>query len=100
MAITRWPVGEDNRARWGARLWWPQAGEVKGRKRHILNMLGPPIASRVEPANMSDRRAGHRLLAGLSVFAEIRTVFADAGSREPEATKYGRWEVENLLLNT
>jgi hypothetical protein len=41
--------------------------QVKGRKRHILvDILGLPIASRVEPANMSDRRAGHRLLAGLS----------------------------------
>src|ERR1700693_2142765 len=29
---------------------------------------------------MSDRRAGHRLLAGLpALFPEIRTVFADAG---------------------
>jgi len=55
--------------------------QVKGRKRHILvDILGLPIASRVEPANMSDRRAGHRLLAGLSaLFPEIRTVFADAG---------------------
>jgi putative transposase len=55
--------------------------QVKGRKRHILvDMLGLPIASRVEPANMSDRRAGHRLLAGLSaLFPKIRTVFADAG---------------------
>jgi len=34
----------------------------------------------VEPANMSDRRAGRRLLAGLpALFPEIRTVFADAG---------------------
>jgi transposase len=55
--------------------------KVKGRKRQILvDMLGLPIASRVEPANKSDRRAGHRLLAGLSaLFPEIRTVFADAG---------------------
>jgi putative transposase len=55
--------------------------QVKGRKRHILvDILGLPIASRVEPANMSDRRAGHRLLAGLSaLFPKIRTVFADAG---------------------
>jgi putative transposase len=38
---------------------------VKGRKRHILiDTLGLPIASRVEPANTSDRRAGGRLLAG------------------------------------
>jgi putative transposase len=38
---------------------------VKGRKRHILvDILGLPITNRVEPANMSDRRAGGRLLAG------------------------------------
>jgi transposase len=40
---------------------------VKGRKRHILvDVLGPPIASRVESANISDRRAGGRLFAGLA----------------------------------
>lgn len=55
--------------------------QVKGRQRHILvDVLELPIASRVEPANMSDRRAGHRLLAGLSaLFPKIHTVFADAG---------------------
>jgi putative transposase len=54
---------------------------VKGRKRHILvDTLGLPIANRVEPANMSDRRAGARLLAGLRpLFPAIRTVMADAG---------------------
>jgi putative transposase len=40
---------------------------VKGRKRHILvDTLGLLIASGVEPANVSDRTAGARLLAGLS----------------------------------
>ena len=40
---------------------------VKGRKPHILvDILGLPITNRVEPANMSDRRAGGRLLAGLA----------------------------------
>ena len=54
---------------------------VKGRKRHILvDTLGLLIASRVEPANVSDRRAGERLLAGLSLlFPRIQTVIADAG---------------------
>ena len=54
---------------------------VKGRKRHILvDTLGLLIASRVEPANVSDRHAGERLLAGLStLFPRIRTVIADAG---------------------
>ena len=59
---------------------------VKGRKRHILvDMLGLPIANRVEPANISDRRAARRLLAGLSaLFPRIGTVLADAG---PESRK-------------
>jgi putative transposase len=54
---------------------------VKGRKRHILvDTLGLPIASRIEPACISDRVAGDRLLAGLSpLFPNIRTVIADAG---------------------
>ena len=54
---------------------------VKGRKRHILvDILGLPITNRVEPANMSDHRAGGRLLAGLaSLWPTIRTVIADAG---------------------
>ena len=42
--------------------------------------LGLPIASRVEPANISDRKTGHRLLGGLRfAFPNIRTVIADAG---------------------
>lgn len=54
---------------------------MKGRKRHILvDTLSLLIASRVEPAGMSDRRAGARLLAGLSpLWPTIRTVIADAG---------------------
>ncbi len=54
---------------------------VKGRKRHILvDTFGLPIASRVEPASMSDRRAGARLLAGLGpLFPRIHTIIADAG---------------------
>jgi len=49
--------------------------KVKGRKRHILvDTLGMMIARRVEPANTSDRRAGERLLAGLSSsFPKIQT---------------------------
>lgn len=54
---------------------------IRGRKRHILvDTLGLIIASRVEPANMPDQRAGARLLAGLrALFPAIRTVMADAG---------------------
>jgi putative transposase len=49
--------------------------------RHILvDILGLPIANRVEAANMSDKRAGGRLLAGLApLWSTIRTVVADAG---------------------
>ena len=54
---------------------------MKGRKRHILvDTLGLLIASRVEPAGMSDRRAGAKLVAGLApLWPTIRTVIADAG---------------------
>jgi putative transposase len=54
---------------------------IKGRKRQILvDTLGLPIADRVEPAGISDRRAGARLLAGLGpLFPRIHTVIADAG---------------------
>ncbi len=39
---------------------------VKGRQRHILvDTLGLRMAHRVEPANMSDRRARARLLGGV-----------------------------------
>ena len=46
----------------------------------LVDILGLPIASRVEPASISDRRAGARLLGGLrAFFPAIRTVIADAG---------------------
>ena len=53
----------------------------RGRKRHILvDTLGLPIASRVEPADTSDRRGGARWVAGLApLFPRIHTVIADAG---------------------
>jgi putative transposase len=54
---------------------------VKGRKRHILvDTLGLVLARRVEPAGVSDQRAGARLLDGLRpLFPAIRIVMADAG---------------------
>jgi putative transposase len=54
---------------------------VRGRKRRILvDILSLPITNRVDPANMSDRRAGGRLLAGLApLWPAIRTVIADSG---------------------
>jgi hypothetical protein len=45
-----------------------------------VDTLGLPIACRVEPANISDRRAASLLLAGLGpLFPDIRTVIADGG---------------------
>jgi putative transposase len=54
---------------------------VRGRKRHIVvDIISLPITSRVEPTDMSDRRAGGRLLAGLAaLWPTIRTVIADSG---------------------
>lgn len=54
---------------------------IKGRKRHILvDTLGLPFASRVEPAGVSDRVAGRRLVGGLRfAFPELHTIIADAG---------------------
>ena len=69
---------------------------VKGSQRYILvNTLGIPIAGRVEPANMSDRRGAERLLGGLGpLFPGIRTIMADAGheSRKlAQPTYAARW---------
>src|SRR5271166_4335790 len=54
---------------------------VKGRKRHILvDTLGLLMACRVEPADISERKAAALLLDGLRpLFPNIRTVIADAG---------------------
>jgi hypothetical protein len=62
---------------------------VKGKKSHIwVDILGIPITNRVEPANMPDRRAGERLLAGLApLWPTIGTVIADAGH---ESSKLAR----------
>ncbi len=73
---------------------------VKGRKRHILvDTLGLMIANRVEPANMSDRRAGGRLLDGLGpLFPRIHTVIADAGHQSRklagELMRQERWKLQ------
>jgi hypothetical protein len=62
---------------------------AKGRKRHILvGTLGIMIANRVAPANMSDRRAGTRLLGGLGpLFPRIHTVIADAGHQSRQLAR-------------
>jgi putative transposase len=74
---------------------------VKGRKRHILvDTLGLMIASRVEPAGLSDRRAGARLVAGLSpLWPTIRTVIADAGHESQKlAAEIKRHEGWRLVI--
>jgi hypothetical protein len=46
----------------------------------LVDIPGLPIANRVELANVSDRRAGSRLVAGLPpIWPTIRTVIANAG---------------------
>ena len=54
---------------------------IKGRKRQSWSMTrGVLVACRVEPAGMSDRRAGRSLTGGLRpLWPRIRTVIADAG---------------------
>src|SRR5947209_2351324 len=57
---------------------------VKGRKRHLLvDTLGMMVARRVEAANISDQRAGARLLAGLH-FGFPRIGDGDGRCRLPE----------------
>jgi putative transposase len=58
-----------------------------GRKRHLLvDTLGMVVARRVEAANVSDRRVGARLLAGLqSGFPSIQDGDGRCRLREPQA---------------
>ncbi len=74
-----WAIGKNDGTRRSS--WFDAHKRVKGRKPHILvDTLGLPIACRVEPANISDPRAGFLLLGGLGpLFPDIRTVIADAG---------------------
>ncbi len=74
---------------------------VKGRKRYLLvDTLGLPIARRVEPANLSDKRGAGRLIAGLgSLWATIRTVIADGGHKsEKLAAEIKRREGLKLVI--
>jgi putative transposase len=65
---------------------------VKGRKRHILvDTLGLLIATRVEPAGMSHRRAGERLVCGLApLWPRIRTIMTDAGHESRRLARFLR----------
>jgi putative transposase len=73
---------------------------VKGRKRHILvDTLGLLVAARVEPAGMSDRRAGERLVYGLApLWPKIRTILADAGHESRQLARllhgYAGWRLQ------
>ncbi|MGZ9053159.1 MAG: transposase [Rhodoplanes sp.] len=64
--------------------------KVKGRKRHIaVDTLGLPFAGRVEPADVSDRVAGRRLLGGLRfAFPKLHTIIADAGHESRRLTQH------------
>lgn len=73
---------------------------VKGRKRHILvDTLGLLVASRVEPAGMSDRRARERLVYGLApLWPGIRVIVADAGHESRRLARllrgYAGWQLQ------
>jgi transposase len=72
---------------------------IKGHKHYILvDTLGLVITCRVEPAGISDQKAGGRPLGGLRPFFPlIRTVMADAGhrSRKPARAleQHEGWEL-------
>jgi putative transposase len=74
---------------------------VKGRKRHILvDTLGLLVTSRCEPAGISDRRAGERLVYGLApLWPRIRTIIADAGHESRrlarELKRYAGWNLDS-----
>ena len=67
---------------------------VKARKRHILvDTLGLLIACRVEPADISDRKAAALSLGGLRpLFPKIRTVIADAGHQSRKLARHLLWQ--------
>ena len=82
-----WSVGKDDR---GGIRGFDAHKRVKGRKRHIVvDIFGLLIACRVEPADISDRKAAVLLLGGLApLFPNIRTVIADAGHQSIKLARY------------
>jgi|GEM_PF-1181759 len=62
---------------------------TKGRERHILvDTPGLPFVRRVEPACISDRVAGFRLVGGRHfAFPDLRTLVADAGHESRELAR-------------
>jgi putative transposase len=75
---------------------------VQGRKRHIwVDPLGLRRASRIEPANTSDQRAGARLPSGgKPLFPRIRTVIADAGQASRQLARESKrdegWKLQSF----
>lgn len=63
---------------------------MKGRKRQLLvDTLGFPLAWRVEPANMSDKKAARYLVDGLPpLWPRIKTLIADAGYLSEKLTEF------------
>jgi putative transposase len=65
----------------------------------LVDTLGIPIASRVEVANMSDRRVAARLLGGLGpIFPTIKTVIEDAGHQGRKLAKLIKAEGYQLRI--
>ena len=93
-----WAVGQDYRK--GGVRGFDVHKRIRGRNRHILvDTLGIPIANRVKAANMSDRRAGARLLGGLGpIFPTINTVIADAGHQSRKLTRLIKAEGYELRI--
>jgi hypothetical protein len=93
-----WAVGQNHRKR-GVRG-FDAHKRIRGRKRHILvDTLGIPIASRVEAANISDRRAAVLLLGGLGpIFPTIKTIIADAGHQSRKLTRLIKAEGYELRI--
>ena len=82
------PVGENDRK--GGVRGFDGHKKVKGRKRQLLvDTLGFPLAWRVEPANMSDKKAARYLVDGLPpLWPRIETVIADAGYLSEKLTAF------------
>ena len=58
---------------------------MKGRKRHILvDVLGLPLANRIEPANMSDPVAGSRLASSLELGRRLGVTQTTAWTVKPK----------------
>ena len=82
------PVGE-NDGKGGVRG-FDGHKKVKGRKRQLLvDTLGFPLAGRVEPVNMSDKKAARYLVDDLSsLWPRIKTAIADAGHLSEKLTEF------------